>query len=374
MKEQGDYVMKKLSKKKIIVILIALLTAVCGIVFGTIAVIENSRLNKAYVSEYIQEYDAKGHIIDPILFSADSSFNFDSDFDAEIVFTDVGEYDWCITVSNKKFLIVKSKTVSVKYIIKDTTKPVFDENIPDEIEVYKDCEIENIEEIFKATDLAPVTISIDKENVDYSTVGEYTTNVYAIDKNDNVTNKEVKIKVLEPTVELNKTSFNMTVGATETIAATVKGKDQTVEWSSSDDGIATVDDGTISAKKAGIVTITAKANGVEATCQITVKAKASTSSNKGGSSKPSNNGSSSKPSSNSNNGGSSSSSSGSSSSSSNTTAHNHSGDTGNCGKWFNSEADLYNYFRQWAIQHSFSGYYNGWQCSCGQWTADFISY
>lgn len=338
------------------------------------AVIENSRLNKAYVSEYIQEYDAKGHIIDPILFSADSSFNFDSDFDAEIVFTDVGEYDWCITVSNKKFLIVKSKTVSVKYIIKDTTKPVFDENIPDEIEVYKDCEIENIEEIFKATDLAPVTISIDKENVDYSTVGEYTTNVYAIDKNDNVTNKEVKIKVLEPTVELNKTSFNMTVGATETIAATVKGKDQTVEWSSSDDGIATVDDGTISAKKAGIVTITAKANGVEATCQITVKAKASTSSNKGGSSKPSNNGSSSKPSSNSNNGGSSSSSSGSSSSSSNTTAHNHSGDTGNCGKWFNSEADLYNYFRQWAIQHSFSGYYNGWQCSCGQWTADFISY
>lgn len=36
MKEQGDYVMKKLSKKKIIVILIALLTAVCGIVFGTI--------------------------------------------------------------------------------------------------------------------------------------------------------------------------------------------------------------------------------------------------------------------------------------------------------------------------------------------------
>lgn len=368
--------MKKLSKKKITVIVAALLIGVCGIVFGMIAVIENSRLNKAYVSEYIQEYDAKEHQLQAQLFAADDKFIFSSE--DKQTFTDVGDYNCFITVSNEKFLIVKSKTVSVKYIIKDTTKPVFDDNAPDEIEVYKDCEIENIEEIFKATDLAPVTISIDKENVDYSTVGEYTTNVYAIDKNDNVTNKEVKIKVLEPTITLDKTSLNMTIGATETITATVNGKDQNIEWSSSDGNIAKVENGNVTANKAGTVTITAKANGVEATCEITIKEKAITSTKNGTSSKntnkPSNKGSSSKPSSNggsnSNNGGSSS------SSSSNTTIHNHSGDIGNCGKWFNSYDELNNYYLQWAIKQggNYSGYFNGWQCSCGKWTADFISY
>jgi len=366
--------MKKLSKKKIIVIVIALLIAVCGMVIGTIAVIENSRLNKAYVGEYIQEYDAKGHIINPILFSADSSFNFDTYSDAEMVFTDVGEYDWCITVSNDKFLIVKSKTISVKYIIKDTIKPVFDDNTPDEIEVYKDCEIENIEEIFKATDLAPVTISIDKESIDFTTVGEYTTNVYAMDEHNNVANKEIKVKVVEPSITLDKTSLNMTVGDAETITATVKGKSQDVEWSSSDESIAKVENGNVTTKKVGTVKITAKANGIEATCEIKVKTKASTSSNKGGSSKPSSSGNSS---SNSNNGGSSSSNGGSSSSNSGggiTTTEHECCRIGNCGRRFNSETELYNYFRQWAIQHSFSGYYNGWQCSCGKWSADFISY
>lgn len=316
--------MKKMSKKKITVIAIALLIAVCGIVIGSIAVIESSRLSKAYVSEYIQEYDAKGHIIDPNLFFANSNFIFDTDADAEMVFTDVGEYDWCITVSNNKFLIVKSKTVSVKYIIKDTTKPVFDENTPDEIEVYKDCEIENIEKIFKATDLAPVTIYIDKENIDVTTVGEYITNVYATDANGNVSNREIKVKVIEPSITLDKTSLNMIVGDSGTITATVKGKDQNVEWTSSDESIARVENGNITANKDGTVTIKAKANGVEATCEITIKEKVTTPINNGASSKnthkPSNNGGSSRPSSNGNssnrnNGGSSSSNNSSESSS-----------------------------------------------------------
>ena len=34
---------------------------------------------------------------------------------------------------------------------------------------------------------------------------------------------------------VDKTSLNMTVGTTETITATVKVKDQTVEWNSSDE-------------------------------------------------------------------------------------------------------------------------------------------
>lgn len=373
--------MKKLSKKKITIIVAALLIGVCGIVFGMIAVIENSRLNNAYVSEYIQEYDAKEHQLQAQLFADDDKFIFSSE--DKQTFTDVGDYDCFITVSNEKFLIVKSKTVSVKYIIKDTTKPVFADNVPTEIEVYKDCEIENIEETFKATDLAPVTISFDKERIDYATVGEYTTNVYATDASGNVTNKEIKVKVLEPTITLDKTSLNMTVGATETITATVNGKDQNIEWSSSDESVAKVENGKVTGIKAGTVKITAKSNGIEVICEIKVKAKASISSNKGSSSKPSNNGSSSKTSSNSNNGGNSSSNSsnGGISSSNNsgegiTTTEHVCCHIGNCGRRFNSYSELDNYYLQWVMKQggNYSGYFNAWQCSCGKWSADFISY
>lgn len=58
------------------------------------------------------------------------------------------------------------------------------------------------------------------------------------------------------------------------------------------------------------------------------------------------------------------------------TKHDHSNDTGNCGRWFNSHDELYNYWKQWALNQGggYSGYYNGWECSCGMWSADFIEY
>lgn len=359
------------------------------IVLGGILAVENIRMNKAYISEYIQEYDTKAHKIDPNLFSLNDDFIFDSDVNNEMLFTDVGEYDCLIKISNNNFLFVKSKTVSVKYIIKDTVAPVFYENVPTEIEIYKDCEIENIEEIFKATDLAPVTVSLDKENIDFTTVGEYTTNVYAVDEHDNVTYKEIKVKVLEPSITLDKTSLNMTVGDTETLTTIVKGKDQNVEWTSSDESIAKVGNGNITANKTGTVTITAKANGVEATCEITIKEKATTPTKNGTSSKntnkPSNNGGSSNGGSNSNNGGSSSSNN-SGESTSNSNQHNIG--VGNIGKWFNSRSELVSYYNsvvaEWnrkvdngeisreEYRKNCPAGYECYSCShCGKWTGNY---
>lgn len=289
------------------------------------------------------------------------------------------------------------ETKKVKLSIKDTIAPVFAEDAPTELETYKDCEIENLEEKFKATDIAPVTISIDRENIDYATVGEYVTNVYALDKSNNITNKEIKIKVLEPTVELDKTSLNMTVGDSTTLTATVKGKDQTVEWASSDESVAKIENGTVIANKTGTVKITAKANGVETSCEITVITKptvssnnyngknTSSSSNKGNSSKLSSSG-----------GSSSSSSSNSGNSSSNNSASatngcakgNHSMATGNIEKWFNSKAELQSYvdgvIAEWREKRAngeitLEEYnknaptgYSGWSCAnCGKWTGNF---
>ena len=74
-------------------------------------------------------------------------------------------------------------------------------------------------------------------------------------------------------VSLNKTELSLTKGQSETLVATIKpddATDKTVSWSSSNTGVATVEDGKVTAVGGGEATITAKAGEFEATCHITV--------------------------------------------------------------------------------------------------------
>ena len=75
-------------------------------------------------------------------------------------------------------------------------------------------------------------------------------------------------------VILDRTSVELTEGETTTLVATVAPDDVTVkmvDWSTSDETIATVADGAVTAVKAGTATITAKAGDKKATCTVTVK-------------------------------------------------------------------------------------------------------
>ena len=76
-------------------------------------------------------------------------------------------------------------------------------------------------------------------------------------------------------VTLNKTSLSLTVGGTETLTATVSPSDATnkaVGWSSSNSGVATVTNGTVTAVTAGstTITVTTADGGKTAQCTVTV--------------------------------------------------------------------------------------------------------
>lgn len=76
-------------------------------------------------------------------------------------------------------------------------------------------------------------------------------------------------------ITLSSTTMNLEVGQTRTLTATVtpdNATDKTVTWTSSNDKVATVVDGTVAAVGEGTATITATAaNGKKDTCKVTVK-------------------------------------------------------------------------------------------------------
>ena len=76
-------------------------------------------------------------------------------------------------------------------------------------------------------------------------------------------------------VTLNKTELTLEVGDEETLTATVapnNATNKTVTWSSSDNAVATVENGKVTAIAAGTATITAKAGDKTDTCSVTVNA------------------------------------------------------------------------------------------------------
>lgn len=84
---------------------------------------------------------------------------------------------------------------------------------------------------------------------------------------------KVTIIVSAESITLDKTIFSLAVGETVQLTATVKPDDATdkkVVWNSSDETVATVDDGKVTAVKSGKATITAKCGGKTAECAVTV--------------------------------------------------------------------------------------------------------
>lgn len=92
----------------------------------------------------------------------------------------------------------------------------------------------------------------------------------------NLTDKcQVTVVISATSVSLDQPELILAPGETATLKATVLPDDSTdeVEWSSSDETVATVQDGVVSAVAEGSATITAKAGEKTATCSVRVESK-----------------------------------------------------------------------------------------------------
>lgn len=94
------------------------------------------------------------------------------------------------------------------------------------------------------------------------------------DENDNVEPVPESISVTD--IRLDKTFVELLEGETVTLSAEVipdNATDKSVSWTSTDDNVATVNDGTVTAVSKGDVTITAKAGSKFVECQVSVLSK-----------------------------------------------------------------------------------------------------
>ena len=180
-------------------------------------------------------------------------------------YQEIGEYTVKLTYEDEE--------EEVKVKVSDTTKPIF-KDFKDTFEYIKDCKpkVGDLTKQFKTEDLSAVTVSIDDSAVDYTKEGSYKAIVTDKDSSENEEVKEITINIVKPSIKLSKTSISMYVKASQVMDVIIKGKETQATFKSSNTSVATVSSsGKVTAKKVGTATITATANGVSATCKVTVK-------------------------------------------------------------------------------------------------------
>lgn len=224
--------------------------------------------DKKEIQSYLKKIDIRCNAKNETFTTKDENGN---ETESEKDYPATGKYEVTISYTdsdNEK----DSKTVAVT--VKDTTKPKFTDDFKTSIDIVRDCQPsqEDLANQFKAEDLSEVTITVDDSDVDYTKNGEYRATVIAKDKSKNTEKKETTIKVVDPTITLDKTSETIYVKADTFFKATINGKEQTATWTSADSSVATVNaEGKVTGVKAGTTTITAQANGVSVQASVTVK-------------------------------------------------------------------------------------------------------
>ena len=281
---------KKLSKKakiaiiSVVAVIVFLVTIVLGWYFYTTYAnsinILNDTVSVEYGEEYIPSVEDFVELTEAITLDntyIEYELEYKEVLDEETgeiietyTYPEVGEYD--ITVYHSFDFKLLGLTVftsiisnEAEIVVEDTTAPEFQEEVATEITTYQDMEIDadTLAEKFDVYDLSEVELIIDDSLIDYETVGEYETTVCAKDIYNNSTTINVVVKVKEPSVSVEPSNVELTVGETQELSVKVHGlSEKDTTYSSDEESVATVsDDGVITAVKKGTATITVENNG-----------------------------------------------------------------------------------------------------------------
>ena len=176
-----------------------------------------------------------------------------------------GKSGSCVVTVSKGFVAVESVVLDYKelpmvegdvFTLTATIKP---DDATDAVVTWSSSDIE-----IATVDAGKVTAIREGEAVIQAKAGEKTAEC-------KVTVSAKKIDV--SAVQLNKSELSLIIGEEFTLTATIVPEDatvRTVEWSTSDADVATVEDGKVVAIKEGTATIKAEADGKTAECAVTV--------------------------------------------------------------------------------------------------------
>lgn len=161
-----------------------------------------------------------------------------------------------ISFNSKAVTLNIDQTVTYKAIVAGTAVVIYSSS---------NEAVATVDQTGKVTALTAGTTTITAQVTGYDAAGK---KIYTPEE------KSYTVTVVDPvnTLTLDQTALSVSIGATKTITATVNPTGYTVKWTSSDEAVATVENGVVTGVAAGTATITAKAGGKTATCAVTVTA------------------------------------------------------------------------------------------------------
>lgn len=189
--------------------------------------------------------------------------------------TAVGAGNATITamVGNKTATYVATVKVPLKGISLDKTTGALNKNASEKLTVSYDPAGTTDDKTVSWTSSDPSIAAVDKDgNVTGIKAGTATITATVGEKTATCAYTISEIHISE--ITLGKTAIEIKSGKTETLAATIlpvdTTDDKTITWSSSNEDVATVAGGVVTAKNSGTATITATAGGKTTTCVVTV--------------------------------------------------------------------------------------------------------
>lgn len=188
----------------------------------------------------------------------DISYECDEGYDLSLPL-DVGNYTITYTYRNSK--------AKLKVSVADTTAPIL--YLKNNIKIFENNTV-NYNDYVEIVELSEYKVTINDDNVNYNTAGEYIANMDVIDTYGNENKIDIPVLIEAVVLEIQTPSISLEPNGTAKLEVNTN-SNHIIKYTSKDTNIATIDQsGNIIAVNSGTTTIIAEVDGKEVSSTITV--------------------------------------------------------------------------------------------------------